>query len=77
VAAKQLIWGGYTSDGVVSLYIDGSGYEYRVDTALIPKMEYRFTKDPFGVLNTLKATCLWWVDPEGNYHEKANCNNED
>ena len=70
MAAKQLIWGGYTSDGVVSIYIDGAGYEYRIDAAVIPSLEYRFKKDPFRVLNILKATCLWWVDSEGQCHNK-------
>lgn len=71
MSAKQLIWGGYTSDGVVSIYIDGKGYEYcGIDTALIPKLEYRFTKDPLRVLNILKAICIWWVDPDGQYHER-------
>lgn len=79
MAIAQLIWGGYTSDGVVTIIIDGKWYEYRVDAALIPKMEYRFLKGPsraLEVLNKLKATCLWWVGPDGTFHDKESQNEE-
>ena len=72
MAAKQLLWGGYTIDGIVTIYIDGDSHEYRIDAAVIPKLEYRFTKDPWAVINTLKKDCLWWVGPDGVYHEKEN-----
>lgn len=68
----QLIWGGYTSDGVVTIYIDGQSYEYGgIDAAVIHKLEYRFTKDPFGVLNQLKDDCTYWVGPNNTFHERS------
>lgn len=67
---KSIIWGGHTSDGTVDIYIDGRCYTYRLDAALIHRLERRFKHAPFKTLRVIEDECLWWVDPKGELHER-------
>jgi hypothetical protein len=58
---SKVFYSGFSSDGLITLNIDGIDYTYRVDSARIPKWIKTLTgKRPMTAVNEIKKSCFWW-----------------
>lgn len=49
-----------TRDGVVTILINGTLYEYGLDAALIPGTRKSMMRNPWKSLNFIKRRARWW-----------------